>query len=65
MAKYMKNDPAAAVYPHATLSHLIWWAWNPNSGDTGGLVQDDWLTVSQGLISTQHVANLLAHMTFL
>ncbi|CAL8461996.1 g1527 [Coccomyxa elongata] len=45
MAKYMRNDPAAAVYPHATLSHLIWWAWNPNSGDTGGLVQDDWLTV--------------------
>jgi hypothetical protein len=46
MAKYMKNDPAAAVYPHATLSHLMWWSWNPNSGDTGGIVQDDWLTVS-------------------
>ncbi|EIE25045.1 hypothetical protein COCSUDRAFT_46570 [Coccomyxa subellipsoidea C-169] len=45
MAKYMKNDPAAAVYPHATLSHLMWWSWNPNSGDTGGIVQDDWLTV--------------------
>ncbi|BDA41280.1 probable major extracellular endoglucanase at C-terminar half [Coccomyxa sp. Obi] len=45
MAKYMKNDPAVAAYPHATLEHLIWWAWNPNSGDTGGLVQDDWLTV--------------------
>ena len=46
MAKYMKNDPAAAVYPHATMSHLMWWSWNPNSGDTGGIVQDDWLTVS-------------------
>lgn len=21
-----------------------WWAWNPNSGDTGGVLQDDWLT---------------------
>ncbi len=21
-----------------------WWAWNPNSGDTGGILQDDWKT---------------------
>jgi len=45
MAKYMKNDPAVAAFPHATLNHLMWWSWNPNSGDTGGIVQDDWLTV--------------------
>ena len=48
MAKYMKNDPAVTGYPHATLNHLMWWSWNPNSGDTGGIVQDDWLTVSGG-----------------
>jgi endoglucanase len=22
-----------------------WWSWNPNSGDTGGILQDDWTTV--------------------
>ena len=21
-----------------------WWAWNPNSGDTGGILKDDWTT---------------------
>ena len=21
-----------------------WWSWNPNSGDTGGILQDDWTT---------------------
>jgi aryl-phospho-beta-D-glucosidase BglC (GH1 family) len=24
-----------------------WWAWNPNSGDTGGILNDDWTTVDQ------------------
>lgn len=24
-----------------------WWSWNPNSGDTGGILQDDWKTVNQ------------------
>ncbi|MFM9124567.1 MAG: cellulase family glycosylhydrolase, partial [Actinomycetota bacterium] len=24
------------------------WAWNPNSGDTGGVLQDDWQTVNAG-----------------
>mgnify|MGYP006271644471 FL=1 len=24
---------------------FIYWSWNPNSGDTGGLVGDDWLTI--------------------
>jgi len=23
------------------------WSWNPNSGDTGGILADDWLTVNQ------------------
>ena len=21
-----------------------WWSWNPNSGDTGGILQDDWIS---------------------
>jgi len=24
-----------------------YWSYNPNSGDTGGLVQDDWVTPQQ------------------
>ena len=24
-----------------------WWAWNPNSGDTGGILRDDWISVDQ------------------
>lgn len=23
-----------------------WWSWNPNSGDTGGILNDDWTTVN-------------------
>ncbi len=25
----------------------IYWSWNPNSGDTGGILKDDWTTVHQ------------------
>ena len=52
MARYMHNDysslPAgysAANFPHANLPNMFWWDWNANSGDTGGLVQNDWVTV--------------------
>jgi len=24
-----------------------YWCWNPNSGDTGGILKDDWSTVNQ------------------
>jgi hypothetical protein len=34
------------------------WSWNPNSGDTGGILNDDWTTVNQ----TKH--NLLVPMLF-
>jgi endoglucanase len=26
---------------------FTYWSWNPNSGDTGGIVGDDWVTVNQ------------------
>jgi len=28
-----------------------YWAWNPNSGDTGGILADDWNTVNQNKVS--------------
>ncbi len=53
MARYMHNDYSslgggysAANFPHANLPHMYWWDWNANSGDTGGIVENDWLTVS-------------------
>jgi len=27
--------------------HFFYWSWNPNSGDTGGILRDDWSTVWQ------------------
>jgi endoglucanase len=26
------------------MTNTFYWSWNPNSGDTGGILQDDWLT---------------------
>ena len=31
--------------PSAGIS-WAWWSWNPNSGDTGGIANDDWTTVN-------------------
>lgn len=25
----------------------IWWSWNPNSGDTGGILKDDWVAADE------------------
>jgi len=29
---------------------FAWWSWNPNSGDTGGILENDWTTVRQNAI---------------
>ncbi|MEM7616245.1 MAG: cellulase family glycosylhydrolase, partial [Pseudomonadota bacterium] len=29
---------------------FAWWSWNPNSGDTGGILNDDWTTLRQNAI---------------
>jgi endoglucanase len=40
------NDLAAGqVGPSWT-----WWSWNPNSGDTGGILADDWRTVNRAKV---------------
>ena len=31
--------------------HWTWWSWNPNSGDTGGILQDDWISVHQNKVA--------------
>ncbi|MCX7854120.1 MAG: cellulase family glycosylhydrolase, partial [Caldilineales bacterium] len=47
------GDPKDRVWQDALVDWLIvknlrsafYWSWNPNSGDTGGILQDDWNTV--------------------
>ncbi|MFT8242493.1 DUF4214 domain-containing protein [Roseomonas sp. BN140053] len=40
------NGVRDAGAPSAGIS-WAWWSWNPNSGDTGGILQDDWRTPVQ------------------
>jgi endoglucanase len=37
LVTYLKENHVSYAY----------WAWNPNSGDTGGILQDDWQTVNR------------------
>jgi endoglucanase len=34
-------------YIDSTGMSFTYWSWNPNSGDTGGILKDDWTTVDQ------------------
>ena len=49
-------DPKDSVWMTELMKYLgtgtsgmsfTYWSWNPDSGDTGGIVQDDWVTVNQ------------------
>jgi hypothetical protein len=42
LVPYLKSDPSGNLGPGWT-----WWCWNPNSGDTGGILKDDWISVNQ------------------
>lgn len=44
-------DGASDLAPGASGMSWAWWAWNPNSGDTGGILNDDWTTVRQNAIA--------------
>jgi endoglucanase len=39
--------PALLSYLTSHRMSFTFWSWNPNSGDTGGIVQNDWWTVEQ------------------
>ncbi len=49
------GSPKDKLFQDALVDYLIskdirdvfYWSWNPNSGDTGGILQDDWRTVWQ------------------
>uniref|UniRef100_A0A383W3T8 Glycoside hydrolase family 5 domain-containing protein n=1 Tax=Tetradesmus obliquus TaxID=3088 RepID=A0A383W3T8_TETOB len=42
MAKFMQKEPPADKYASSKFNNWIWWAYNANSGDTGGLVDETW-----------------------
>jgi hypothetical protein len=62
--KYGHNGGSAAgiAWENALVDYLIsqgihstfYWAWNPNAGTTGGLVQDDWTTLVQDKLTNLH-----------
>lgn len=37
-ALYINNTGSAVDGKHAAINSWFWWAWNANSGDTGGIV---------------------------
>ncbi len=50
------QDPRDTLWMKALMSYMgsgvngmsfTYWSWNPDSGDTGGIVGDDWITVNQ------------------
>jgi hypothetical protein len=41
-AQFMACRGAADTGQHEVVSSWFWWAYNANSGDTGGIVTDDW-----------------------
>jgi endoglucanase len=53
--KYGEGDPRDVRWQDALVDYLVaqgvssafYWAWNPNSGDTGGILRDDWITVRE------------------
>jgi endoglucanase len=57
--KYGTNDPKDKIFQDALFAYLkqrdlldvFYWSWNPNSGDTGGILNDDWTTVRQDKVT--------------
>jgi endoglucanase len=57
--KYGAGDPRDKTFQDALFAYLkqhgiydvFYWSWNPNSGDTGGILNDDWTTVRQDKVA--------------
>lgn len=44
-AKYLNNTGTGADGKHHAIKNWFYWSWNPNSSDTGGIVDDNWLSI--------------------
>jgi len=57
--KYGAGNPKDKTFQDALFAYLkprdlrdvFYWSWNPNSGDTGGILNDDWTTVRQDKVA--------------
>lgn len=45
IASYLNNSGGAADGKHHAIGNWFYWAWNADSGDTGGLVANNWLDI--------------------
>lgn len=44
-AQYFQLAGSAVDGKHEAIPHWFYWSWNANSGDTGGIVADNWLDI--------------------
>jgi aryl-phospho-beta-D-glucosidase BglC (GH1 family) len=52
LVSYMDGGVTGGTLPAGHLGiSWTWWSWNPNSSDTGGILQNDWTTVNQNKIT--------------
>lgn len=50
---HLGGDPDDVIWQNSIIDYFIdkgicnffYWSWNPNSGDTGGILQDDWINI--------------------
>ncbi|HEV3084860.1 MAG TPA: cellulase family glycosylhydrolase, partial [Gemmataceae bacterium] len=47
LTQYLGNTSSSSGNTGAAGMSWAWWSWNPDSGDTGGILQNDWQTVNQ------------------
>ncbi|BDA42796.1 probable major extracellular endoglucanase [Coccomyxa sp. Obi] len=45
LSSWINNISPANDGQHSPVTSFFYWCWNDNSGDTGGLVDDSWLTI--------------------
>ena len=48
---------ALAAYLKQNRISFVYWSWNPDSGDTGGLLLDDWKTLDQAKLALLRAAH--------
>lgn len=46
LRSYLLNTGEGDDGKHFAIQNWFYWSWNANSGDTGGIVQDDWVSLN-------------------
>ncbi|MDR3632783.1 MAG: cellulase family glycosylhydrolase [Isosphaeraceae bacterium] len=50
ITSYLANTASSPSVAGQQGISWTWWSWNPNSADTGGILQNDWQTVNQNKV---------------